>query len=59
MRIPIREQLALLVLTTTLVALAIISIATVNILHYCMNQRTKLIQHMQWENNYNLVVGIM
>ncbi len=34
MRIPIREQLALLVLTSTLVALAIISIATVNIF-YC------------------------
>ena len=34
MWVPIREQLALLVLTTTLVALAIISIATVNILYW-------------------------
>ena len=44
MRIPIREQLGLLVLFTSLIALAVIAIATVSILSCCVIEELRLMR---------------
>ena len=59
MRIPIREQLGLLVLLTSLVALAVVAIATVCIPHANNSSSfTLLILTKQWITNYRFVLGV-
>lgn len=58
MRIPIREQLGLLVLLTCLFALAVVTIATVSSLYSPPNQLHPNMTALQWVNNYNFVVDI-
>jgi len=60
MRIGIREQLGLLVLLTTLVALAVVAVATVipNFLEWCDLPPDILTILIQWVTNYNFVIGI-
>lgn len=60
MRIGIREQLGLLVLLTTLVAVAVIAIATVNspLLGPDVAKEIMLMFALQWVNNHNFVLDI-
>lgn len=58
MRIPIREQLGLLVLLTSLFALAVVAVATVRYACPSLFAANADSLVIQWINNYNFVVDI-
>lgn len=58
MRIGIREQLALLVLFTSMIALAVVSIATVRLPNRALTFESMLIYRAKWVNNFSFVVNI-